>query len=330
MNRGRKSALITALACVACMVCLLASLPASAQTPPPAPSPTNPDVPAWLPHAVVYQIYPADLLRHQRRRHRRPARRHRQARLHQEPGRRCHLAQPLLRLAVQRRGLRHPRLLQSGSALRHQRRRPSALRGGAQARPQGPLRLRHQLHGHRPPLVRRLHASRSRIAHSNWYIWTDNAWKTEEGEFAIASSTATASATATSCATSTGPSRRSTSASRKPDPAKKWQLPADSPGRRSPCARSSKRVLRFWMDMGADGFRADMAGALVKGPGSDTETKEFWREIRGILPRRLPGGLHGLGVVRTPRTPSTAPSTPTSSTGSTGTTTSLRRRAGAS
>ena len=25
-----------------------------------------------------------------------------------------------------------------------------------------------------------------------------------------------------------------------------------------------KKMLRFWMDMGADGFRADMAGALVK------------------------------------------------------------------
>jgi maltose alpha-D-glucosyltransferase/alpha-amylase len=42
------------------------------------------------------------------------------------------------------------------------------------------------------------------------------------------------------------------------------------------------------MDMGADGFRADMAGALVKGRGSDPLTKKFWAEIRGIMRAKYP------------------------------------------
>jgi len=59
-----------------------------------------------------------------------------------------------------------------------------------------------------------------------------------------------------------------------------------------------QKVLRFWMDMGADGFRADMAGALVKNANiveSDPEyanrdegTKIFWQKIRKIIDEEYP------------------------------------------
>ena len=48
-----------------------------------------------------------------------------------------------------------------------------------------------------------------------------------------------------------------------PDPNQKWQLPTNHPDVMA-MREDLKNVLRFWMDMGADGFRADMAGALVK------------------------------------------------------------------
>ena len=67
-----------------------------------------------------------------------------------------------------------------------------------------------------------------------------------------------------------------------PDPEKKWQLPTDHPDVLAMRAEM-KKVLRFWMDMGCDGFRADMAGALVKGEDPRHETLNFWREIRQIL-----------------------------------------------
>jgi hypothetical protein len=62
-----------------------------------------------------------------------------------------------------------------------------------------------------------------------------------------------------------------------------------------------KRVLRFWMDMGADGFRADMAGALVKTEhvaGNDQffttrgeGTKVFWNKIRALMDQEYPGSF---------------------------------------
>ena len=46
-------------------------------------------------------------------------------------------------------------------------------------------------------------------------------------------------------------------------PEETWMLPVDHPDVLA-LQEELKNVLRFWMDMGADGFRADMAGALVK------------------------------------------------------------------
>src|SRR4030043_97864 len=71
-----------------------------------------------------------------------------------------------------------------------------------------------------------------------------------------------------------------------------WMLPPDHPDILAMC-EELKDMLRFWMDMGADGFRADMAGALVKNANitgneqffnaRDNATKEFWQEIRSLL-----------------------------------------------
>lgn len=76
-----------------------------------------------------------------------------------------------------------------------------------------------------------------------------------------------------------------------------WQLPPDHPEVLA-MREEMKKVLRFWMDMGADGFRADMAGALVKNAHlseehplylkRDEPTKAFWREIRAILDQEYP------------------------------------------
>ena len=85
-----------------------------------------------------------------------------------------------------------------------------------------------------------------------------------------------------------------------PDPEKKWQLPTDHPDVMA-MREDLKNVLRFWMDMGADGFRADMAGALVKTRRvrgneqffntNENETKLFWREIRHLLEKEYPHGF---------------------------------------
>jgi len=85
-----------------------------------------------------------------------------------------------------------------------------------------------------------------------------------------------------------------------PDPNQPWQLPTDHPDVIA-MREDLKDVLRFWMDMGADGFRADMAGALVKTRytrgneqffnTNENATKLFWREIRRLLEKEYPGSF---------------------------------------
>ena len=85
-----------------------------------------------------------------------------------------------------------------------------------------------------------------------------------------------------------------------PDPEQPWQLPTNHPDVMA-MREDLKKVLRFWMDMGADGFRADMAGALVKTRRvrgneqffntNENETKLFWREIRQLLEKDYPEGF---------------------------------------
>ena len=62
-----------------------------------------------------------------------------------------------------------------------------------------------------------------------------------------------------------------------------WQQPTDAPG---PMATREelKNIMRFWLTLGCDGFRVDMAGSLVK---NDEDKKEMRTEEEFIL------GNHG-------------------------------------
>lgn len=85
-----------------------------------------------------------------------------------------------------------------------------------------------------------------------------------------------------------------------PDPNEPWQLATDHPDVLA-MKNDLKDVLRFWMEMGADGFRADMAGALTKTSQTsgneqfhntrENATKLFWREIRKLLEEEFPHGF---------------------------------------
>ncbi len=114
---------------------------------------------------------------------------------------------------------------------------------------------------------------------SHWYIWTDNAWKLEPGNrwvhgYGRRNGNFLSNFYWSEPALNYGYGR--------PDPAKPWQLPTDHPDVLALRAEM-KRVMRFWMDLGADGFRADMASALVKGEDPRQDTKRYWQEVRQIL-----------------------------------------------
>jgi len=114
---------------------------------------------------------------------------------------------------------------------------------------------------------------------SNWYIWTDNVWKFEFGQgwvhgFGHRNGNFLSNFFWSEPALNYGFGD--------PDQKKPWQLPTNHPDVLALRAEM-KKVMRFWMDLGADGFRADMASALVKGRGTHQATKDYWHEVRQIL-----------------------------------------------
>ncbi|MBN1181319.1 MAG: alpha-amylase [Bacteroidales bacterium] len=131
--------------------------------------------------------------------------------------------------------------------------------------------------------------------YSNWYIWNDNTWKNPPDAYKDAFIK--------------GYSRRNGQFMRNfywcqpalnfgfAKPEEPWMLPVEHPDVLA-LREELKRMLRFWMDMGADGFRADMAGALVKNANitgndqffntKDEATKEFWQEIRQLFINEYP------------------------------------------
>lgn len=131
--------------------------------------------------------------------------------------------------------------------------------------------------------------------YSNWYIWTESTWE--------------AAPEGMKDRFIQGYARRNGQFMRNfywcqpalnfgfANPKRSWQLPIDHPDVLA-LREELKKVVRFWMDMGADGFRADMAGALVKSESKEGNdqffrtkedgTQSFWREIRRIFDREYP------------------------------------------
>lgn len=134
--------------------------------------------------------------------------------------------------------------------------------------------------------------------YSNWYIWTDNTWINPPDAYKDSFIK--------------GYSRRNGQYMRNfywsqpalnfgfAKPEAPWMLPTNHPDVMA-LREELKKILRFWMDMGADGFRADMAGALVKNSNiqgndqffnaKDEATKQFWQEIRQLMDREYPGSF---------------------------------------
>ncbi len=66
-----------------------------------------------------------------------------------------------------------------------------------------------------------------------------------------------------------------------------WQQPVDAPGPRA-TLEAMKDVMRFWLRMGCDGFRVDMAMSLVKNDPESRGTIALWREVMDFLGREFP------------------------------------------
>ena len=72
-----------------------------------------------------------------------------------------------------------------------------------------------------------------------------------------------------------------------PDPEQKWQQSMDAPGPQATLAEM-KNVMAFWLSMGCDGFRVDMAESLVKNDPESKGTIALWQNIREFLEEEFP------------------------------------------
>lgn len=122
--------------------------------------------------------------------------------------------------------------------------------------------------------------------YTHWYLWTDSAWTMqEESKFSLIRGVSDRDGCYLPSFFACQPALNFGYA--KPDPKKAWQFPVDHPDVKA-VRKEIKNVIRFWLDAGADGFRADMASSLVKEDPGWKETSRFWREVRAMLDRHYP------------------------------------------
>ena len=66
-----------------------------------------------------------------------------------------------------------------------------------------------------------------------------------------------------------------------------WQFSWDSP-EADRMRLQMQDIMSFWLDLGCDGFRVDMAGSLVKEDEGRTHTIELWKKVRAFLNENYP------------------------------------------
>jgi len=121
------------------------------------------------------------------------------------------------------------------------------------------------------------------------YIWTDSIWEDFKNITSIAGCIRGISERDGSCAVnffSTQPALNYGFA----NPEKSWQFATDSKEVIA-TVEAMKDVMRFWLNMGCDGFRVDMAGSLVKNDVDSKETIKLWQNFRAFLDREFPNAV---------------------------------------
>lgn len=71
------------------------------------------------------------------------------------------------------------------------------------------------------------------------------------------------------------------------NPQKPWQQSVDDPGPRA-TLHDMMDIMRFWLSMGCDGFRVDMAASLVKNDPDSKANRKLWQEVRAFVDEEFP------------------------------------------
>jgi glycosidase len=124
-----------------------------------------------------------------------------------------------------------------------------------------------------------------RNQYTDYYIWTDSAWTWEVPGYKVVSGYAPRNGCYITNFFYSQPALNYGFAC--PDPNKSWQQDVNAPGPRQ-VRQELKNIMRFWLEMGASGFRVDMALSLVKADPDQRETMKVWQEIRSWLDVEFP------------------------------------------
>ena len=76
----------------------------------------------------------------------------------------------------------------------------------------------------------------------------------------------------------------------KPDPKKPWQQSVNDEGPQA-TLEEMKNVMRFYLGMGCDGFRVDMAHSMVKEDPEKKGTIKLWQNVRQFLDEEFPNAV---------------------------------------
>lgn len=121
--------------------------------------------------------------------------------------------------------------------------------------------------------------------YTDWFIWTDEAWNWQVPGFRAVSGYGERNGSYITNFFYFQPALNYGFAN--PDPAYPWQQPVNAPGPQR-VRQELRNIMRYWLDMGADGFRVDMAFSLVKNDPGERETSRLWQEVRAWLDQEYP------------------------------------------
>ena len=121
-----------------------------------------------------------------------------------------------------------------------------------------------------------------RNEYTDRYVWTDSVWEEPQGMGCLRG----ISPRDGSCAINFFSSQPALNYGFL-NPTLPWQQPMDAPGPRA-TLEELKNIMRFWLSMGCDGFRVDMAGSLVKHDPEGQGTIRLWQEVRSFLDAEFP------------------------------------------
>ena len=123
-----------------------------------------------------------------------------------------------------------------------------------------------------------------RNEYTDRYIWTDSVWTEPDGMACIRG----ISERDGSCAVNFFSHQPALNYGfYRPDPKKPWQQPTDGEGPQKTLS-AMMDVMRFWLSLGCDGFRVDMAGSLVKHDEDGRGTVALWKKVRAFLDCEFP------------------------------------------